>query len=59
MVKVSFQVDAAHARALAKLIDMLDYEAIRRAAESDQETYDMVFCLECLRQALKEAQQDQ
>ena len=56
MLKLYGQVDEAHARALAKLIDSLDYEAIRSYADSDQEAYDMVFGLNCIRQSLKEAQ---
>jgi hypothetical protein len=56
MLKLSCLIDQVHARALAKLIDMLDYEVIRRYADSDQETYDMIFCLESIRKALKNAQ---
>ena len=52
-MKVTLELDEAHARALETLIDRVELELIQRIGTSDQETYDMVFSLECLREALK------
>ena len=54
MVKVLFAIRKAHIAALERLIDCLDYEIIRRCAESDQECYDVVYSLNRLREGLKQ-----
>jgi hypothetical protein len=52
-VKLTWELNAPHAHALARLIDRLDYETLRRYATSDQELYDMVAVVEGLRIAVK------
>ena len=52
-MKVTWEIAEPHAHALARLIDRLDYETLRRCASSDQELYDMVAVVEGLRIALK------
>jgi hypothetical protein len=52
---VTFGLDNAHVQALLRLCDHLEFESIERYASSDQEAYDTVFALECLRAALKGA----
>ena len=55
MTSISIKLDRAHVRALQHLVESLDLELIQRCARSDQETYDMVFCLETMKEALKVA----
>jgi hypothetical protein len=52
-VEICFDVNQKHAKALLKLIDLLDYQVVRSCAASEQEAYDMVLALDCVRTALK------
>ncbi len=53
MVRVRLDLNERHARALLKLVDLLDYEVVRGCASSEQEAYDIVLSLDCLRTALR------
>jgi hypothetical protein len=53
MIKMSCLLKETHALALGQLIERLEFDAIRRCARSDQESYDMLFCLQSLRKALE------
>jgi hypothetical protein len=55
-VKLTCEFSEAHVRALEKVIDGLDYETIEAIAKSPQEGYDIIFCLQSLRDAIKVAQ---
>ena len=52
-MQISFNVNQKHAKALLKLIDLLDYQVVRSCAASEQEAYDMVLALDSVRIALK------
>jgi hypothetical protein len=54
-VGCTIKLEEVHLRALRTLLDRLESENIAPHAHSDQEGYDMVFALECLRLALKDA----
>jgi hypothetical protein len=55
-VKLTCEFSEAHVKALEKVIDGLDYETIEAIAKSPQEGYDIIFCLQSLRDAIKVAQ---
>jgi hypothetical protein len=55
MWAVTIKLDQAHLRALRTLLDRLGVENIERYAHSDQESYDMIFALECVRAAVNGA----
>jgi hypothetical protein len=52
-LKLTWELEAPCAHALARIIDRLDYETLRQYAASEQELYDMVAVVESLRVALK------
>jgi hypothetical protein len=53
MVEMACRLRETHAHALEHLIKRLDFQAIRGYARSEQESYDILFCLESLRKALE------
>ena len=53
MIEMSCRLKEPHAHALGQLIDRPDPKALRLCAASEQESYDMLVCLELLRRALK------
>ncbi|MGH8515315.1 MAG: hypothetical protein ACREV8_15515 [Gammaproteobacteria bacterium] len=52
-MKLTWELDAPRAHALAHLIDRLDRETLRQYATSERELYDMVAVVESSRIALK------
>ena len=52
-MQIGIDINEKHAKALLKLIDLLDYDVIRGCAASEQEAYDMVLSLDCVRSTLK------
>jgi hypothetical protein len=45
-------LDEVRAQALMRLLDNLDYETMRRCAISNQDCFDMIHAMECVRAAL-------
>ena len=52
-MNVSLDINERHASALLKLLDLLDYKAVKSCANSEQDAYDMILALDSLRTALK------